>query len=103
MAKLYHVTVAADYRWSVATVGGRPFSKHGATPLNDAQMTDEIKSSPILTVVEVEDSGPEPINATDAAIAYAAEKGVELSIVVGSGAGGRILKSDVEAFVDEEG
>jgi pyruvate/2-oxoglutarate dehydrogenase complex dihydrolipoamide acyltransferase (E2) component len=41
------------------------------------------------------------MNATEAAVALAAEHGLDLADVVGSGADGRILKSDVEAHLAE--
>lgn len=44
----------------------------------------------------------EAIDATPAAVELAAELGVDLSNVSGSGAGGRILVKDIEAALDEE-
>jgi len=55
------------------------------------QPTDEAR-----TTAEAE---PE-INATDGAVEYAKEVGVDLSDVKGSGVGGRITKGDVEAAGD---
>ena len=41
------------------------------------------------------------IDATDAAIKLAKENGINLAGVTGSGAGGRILKSDIERLVEQ--
>jgi pyruvate/2-oxoglutarate dehydrogenase complex dihydrolipoamide acyltransferase (E2) component len=41
------------------------------------------------------------VDATDSAIDLALASGIDLSSIKGSGAGGRILKSDVEAALDE--
>lgn len=43
----------------------------------------------------------EAVEATEAASALAAESGVTLTRVEGTGAGGRILKEDVERFLEE--
>lgn len=52
------------------------------------------------TEAEDDEDESEP-DATDAAVALAAEHGVDLATVAGSGAGGRILVSDVEAVLVE--
>jgi pyruvate/2-oxoglutarate dehydrogenase complex dihydrolipoamide acyltransferase (E2) component len=44
-------------------------------------------------------SGEPAVNATDAAVELAHERGIDLAEIEGSGADGRILKSDVEAAV----
>lgn len=41
----------------------------------------------------------EVVNATDSALKLASQNGVNLSEVTGSGSGGRITKSDVEALI----
>ena len=46
------------------------------------------------------DPDPEPIEATDAAVELAAEHGIDLAKVAGSGAEGRILVSDVKAAIN---
>ena len=52
------------------------------------------------------DSSPEEeadrVDATDEAKALAKEEEIDLSSVEGSGKNGRILKSDVSTFVDED-
>lgn len=45
------------------------------------------------------DLAPEPIDATDAALALANEKQINLRNVQGTGANGRITKGDVEAYL----
>lgn len=64
MAKLWKCQVKEDYKFPSARVSGRPFVKSEAVFLNDAQVTDEIKNSPVLDVEEVDDpdrpSEPEP-------------------------------------------
>ena len=42
------------------------------------------------------------VDATRGAVTLAAQSGVDLATVVGSGFGGRILKSDVEMALEEE-
>lgn len=52
---------------------------------------------------DVPEPEPEaPIDATPAAAALAELVGIDLAEVAGSGADGRILKSDVERLIDEE-
>ncbi len=55
MPKIYKVTVDPGYRWSVVTVAGRHFSKRTVTEIQEGDMTEEIRNSPLLKVeVEVE-------------------------------------------------
>lgn len=44
-------------------------------------------------------ANPVKANATDAAIALAEERGIDLADVTGTGAGGKITKGDIEALV----
>lgn len=46
-----------------------------------------------------ETPAPKPVNATDAAIDLAAEHGIDLATVKGTGAGGRITVADVTALI----
>jgi len=58
---MYRVCVNSDYRWAMATVGGRHFTKHAAVEIQESDMTEEIRQSPILDVVEIVlESDPEP-------------------------------------------
>ncbi len=43
---------------------------------------------------------PDDLNATQGAVEAAAEHGVDISTVTGTGAGGRITKADVEAAAE---
>ena len=45
---------------------------------------------------------PDDVQATDAALIHAAELGVDISQVQGSGTGGKITKADVAAHVDAQ-
>jgi pyruvate/2-oxoglutarate dehydrogenase complex dihydrolipoamide acyltransferase (E2) component len=51
-----------------------------------------------------EESGPEPeaevIDATASAIKLAAEHGIDLASVQGTGSGGRIIKSDIDKLIE---
>lgn len=51
--------------------------------------------------VEPQEEGSGDFNATAEAYQLAADNDVDLSEVTGTGSGGRILKSDVEAFIAE--
>lgn len=53
-------------------------------------------------VTAPEDKAVDEVNATGAAIEFADEHGLDLSDVEGSGKGGRIVLSDVEALIEEE-
>lgn len=55
MAKIYQVTVKQDYRWSDCQVAGRTFSKRAVTNVAEADLTDEIRNSPLLDVTEAGD------------------------------------------------
>lgn len=62
---------------------------------SDQVVADE--SAPLL----MEEGSENPaINASDSVIQYAAENGVDLADIVGSGKGGRILKRDVKNAID---
>jgi hypothetical protein len=50
---VYKVRVTESYRWTVATVGGRHFTKIVPVEIQDVDMTDEIRTSPILEVVKM--------------------------------------------------
>lgn len=67
----------------------------------EAQRLYEVGYLELLMAKAVEPE-PEPIDATDAAIELAAELGIDLATVSGTGAGGRILISDVRAHGFEE-
>jgi pyruvate/2-oxoglutarate dehydrogenase complex dihydrolipoamide acyltransferase (E2) component len=89
---MYYVKVKEDYRWRTAQVAGREFTKD-ETPVPDEAMVDEVLRSPILTVRQ------ETINATPAAVALAEAMEIDLKMVEGSGADGRVLKADVLQMV----
>lgn len=64
---------------------------------------DEARRQPDLELREAEtEPEPEP-EATEAAAELAAERGVDLNHLEGTGAGGRILVSDVEAAIAATG
>ena len=46
-------------------------------------------------------AGPSP-DATEAALSLAAENGLDITEVVGTGSGGRITKWDVEAYLEND-
>lgn len=102
MAKRYRVRLKEDWRWPTAQVQGREFTKE-SMELQEVEVTEEIRNSPLLVVEEVmrsEDPISEGVQATDAAIRLAEEAGIPLGSVVGTGAGGRVTKRDVEAVLD---
>jgi len=117
--KRYRVWLDPEYRWATAQVNAREFTK---TPvvLQEVELTEEIANSPLLVVEEIdadlrtedgseegdadfrtEDGLSEGVEATEAARALAAEMGLPLGAVVGSGAGGRVTKKDVERAVGD--
>jgi len=96
----YDVCVRDDYRYNHARVGGREFNKAQATRLAEHEMTPEIRRSPLLEVREVTPAGEHVVDATNAARLLAAELGVDLAGIEGTGEEGRIIKADVEAVAD---
>jgi pyruvate/2-oxoglutarate dehydrogenase complex dihydrolipoamide acyltransferase (E2) component len=92
----YDVCVRDDYRYNHARVGGREFNKAQATRLAEHEMTPEIRRSPLLEVQEVTPVGERVVDATNAARVLAAELGVDLASIEGTGEEGRIIKADVE-------
>ena len=42
------------------------------------------------------------VNATDSAIKLAEEHGIDIAEIQGSGVGGRVLKSDIEAVINDQ-
>ena len=50
--------------------------------------------------VEAKATAPEGIDATDTAVSLAAEHGIDLATVTGTGAGGKIVLRDVKALID---
>jgi len=113
--KRYRVRLAPKkWRWPTAQVAGREFTRE-PMELQEVELTEEIRNSPLLVVEELpqvvveaipvaaggdvdasEDALSEGVDATDGARALAEEMGVPLGAVVGSGAGGRVTKRDVE-------
>lgn len=101
----YDVVVRDEYRYAHVRVGGREFNKGEATRLAEHEMTQEIRQSALLEVREVTPAGERVVDATNAARVLAAELGVDLASIVGTGEEGKIVKSDVEraAAVSSEG
>jgi pyruvate/2-oxoglutarate dehydrogenase complex dihydrolipoamide acyltransferase (E2) component len=103
---IYQVTVKQDYRWKSARISGRVFFQSRPIAVPEARMNDEILNSPILDVVgseaelveETEQPGETEIDASAGAVELAQAEGVDLSQVTGTGKGGKIIKSDVEAY-----
>ena len=98
--KRYRVRLDPEYRWATVQVNAREFTKSPVV-LQEAELTEEIANSPLLVVEEMEDADLRTedgsVDATDGARALAEEMGVELGSLVGTGAGGRVTKKDVEA------
>jgi len=59
MAKLFMVRVRPDYRWRMARVAGREFSK-APEVLNEAYVNDEMRASDLL-VIEPAAGETEPV------------------------------------------
>ena len=95
----YRVRLRENWRWGTVQVAGREFTKAGVE-LQEAELTEEIRNSPLLEITRIsgQDGSEE---ATEAARALADQEGLLLGGVVGTGAGGRILKRDVEAVLGE--
>ncbi|RMD64630.1 hypothetical protein D6833_04160 [Candidatus Parcubacteria bacterium] len=106
--------VKADARFSMVTAcGGIQFNRHEWANVPPG-CEEEALRNPYL---EVEDVTPESaldapdapeaqdadVDATPDAHELAYEFGVDLTQVQGSGKGGRILKRDVQAFIDARG
>lgn len=67
---------------------------------NNYEAGAEVDAAEMDSGVE-EAEAPAEIDATDAASELAQEHGIDLADVEGTGADGRILKSDIEALVEE--
>lgn len=88
---------------------GRQFGRSNQYQADDVVVLTEHEAAPLGHVLEFvgpvkegDESKPSPsFDATQAALDTAAELGVDLSDVTGTGADGRILVGDVEAAVDE--
>lgn len=89
--------VKDDYRWGVITAcGGAEFVK---TEWRNVPLgySESAKNHPDLELsISVPGSTEYTVDATDAAVELADERGIDLLTVVGTGTNGRILKSDVE-------
>ncbi len=85
---------------------GRVFAPGETIPdldVNDPYNRSKIERGVFVEVEEPEAAEAAPavaVDATDAAQALAAEKGVDLAQVKGTGKGGRIVESDVEAAAE---
>jgi pyruvate/2-oxoglutarate dehydrogenase complex dihydrolipoamide acyltransferase (E2) component len=64
--------------------------------LAEGHINEEMRRSPLL---EIEEIAPDAPVATEAAMALAAEHGVDLREVEGTGEDGRVLVADVEAVL----
>lgn len=129
---MLYARVAPDFRFSTVTaLGGHEFSKHEWRLVPEGK-EQEAEDAPHLIVAEADDpeeigqlkqappGGVEPeepllvdddeeveipvslFEATESAQQLALDEGIDLSEVTGSGAGGRILKSDVERYLEED-
>jgi pyruvate/2-oxoglutarate dehydrogenase complex dihydrolipoamide acyltransferase (E2) component len=114
----YRVRVREDWRWDRAQVAGREFTKAGEV-LAEGHINEEMRRSPLLEIEEIApdapvavgsddpadveqttlDQAPDAPVATEAAMALAAEHGVDLREVEGTGEDGRVLVADVEAVL----
>lgn len=68
-----------------------------------AEYVDETltyKTRALAKAVIEKSGGAKEIIISDAAREFAAEKGIDLATVIGSGQGGRILKSDLQALLN---
>lgn len=52
------VRVVPDCRWDRVQVGGREFTRFEAVRLGEAELTDEIRNSPLLLVEQVGEPVP---------------------------------------------
>lgn len=95
---MYRVRLREDYRWPTATINGREFTKI-PIELQETDVTEEIRNSPLLVVEEVDS---EVVEATEAAQVLAEQEGLLLGGVTGTGTGGRVTKKDVERVLRME-
>jgi len=83
-----------------ASLGGKKPARAGAAAAPvapEAAARSSRKAAKRAAPAPAEEAAEEEIDATPAAEALAAEEGIDLADVEGSGEEGRILKSDVEA------
>lgn len=66
-------------------------------PTDEVRTAEELEETEAVVEAEVEEN---EVNATDGAVEAAAELGVDLSAVVGTGHEGRVTKADVEAAAE---
>lgn len=94
-----------DYKAALeAAQSAAPAAKEAAPAPDEAQMKEAIAPTPATAAVSSSPSPASPaadskIKASPLAKSIAAEKGIPLSAVQGSGDNGRIIKRDVENFV----
>lgn len=84
----------------VTAFGGRHYPIDEWRPV-PAGCEEEARNNPYLDTREYsEPTKPVELDATDAAVGLALEYNLDLSTVEGTGADGRILKSDVQKVLD---
>ncbi len=90
-------TLLVDERDAPALAAMREFEPIEIAPAGDAEPPSDSASEGQDSADEPsgEPVEPEPVNATDAAIALADEAGIDLAAVAGTGADGRIVINDV--------
>ena len=88
------VPVVQTIAW-IGEPGENLSASTSSAPVAEPIVEKKVDRTPVKEVEKIDYSG---IRATPAARAYAREKGIDLSKVVGSGAKGRIHKDDVKSF-----
>jgi len=103
MARRYEVTVHPDYQFPTARSAGRKFSKGELQIVHEGEAGwEEIVQCPILRATELPPRPALPeVDASNEARSLAAEAGIDLATIEGTGKEGRILKADVQSAIAE--
>lgn len=102
--KEYLMRLDAGKKRRLAGDKKRPFMQSHRDPIAEPFRfdPDEAMNAVNEAISKAEKYMPKVVNASDGAIQFASEMGVDLGEVLGSGANGKITKSDVLAFIDAE-
>lgn len=92
------VRVRKDHRWPQVRVASRIWHKRGTT-ISEDDLSPEIRQAPVLEIEWLDET--DAVDATEAAVELAAEAGIDLRQVAGTGLDGRVLVRDVQEVIDD--